>query len=112
MLFNSANQGIHISDFRVYGSLFTNNFPQNFPEGKTKVSVYPNPFTYTTIISFSNPERSFYTLYLRDLSGKIVKRIDNITNEKIELNKDDLPAGLYLIELRGPYIYRGKVVIE
>jgi len=74
--------------------------------------IYPNPFNESTSITFSNTERYSYTLYLKDLTGKVVKTIDGITGENIELNRDGLPAGLYLIELRGPEIYRGKIIIE
>lgn len=80
------------------------------PEASLK--IYPNPFTNTAILSISNPERNSYTLYLKDLSGKIVKTINNITERKTEITRDGLPAGLYLIELRGPNIYRGKIIIQ
>jgi hypothetical protein len=76
------------------------------------LKLYPNPFNESTTITFDNPERYQYTFYLNDLTGKVIRRVDNITGEKIELNRDGLPAGLYLIELRGPKIFRSKLLIE
>jgi hypothetical protein len=76
------------------------------------INIIPNPFNIITIIQFSNPEHNNYQLNLYDRTGRVVKAIYNITDETIELNRDGLPAGLYLIELRGPEIYRGKIVVE
>lgn len=76
------------------------------------LNLYPNPFTNTAIISFKNPEKYSYTLHFKDLSGKTIKMIKNITDEKTEITRDGLPAGLYLIELRGPNIFRGKIIIQ
>jgi len=74
--------------------------------------IYPNPFTNTTNILFPNPESSEYTLIIRNLSGRTVRIIDNITSSRYMLNKEDLANGYYLIELRGDKIYRGRFVIE
>jgi len=46
------------------------------------------------------------------MTGKIVRCIDRIYDGIFELDRKDLPAGLYLLELRGPKIYREKFVIE
>jgi hypothetical protein len=64
------------------------------------------------MIQFINPERAVYQLSIIDLTGKVVRKIWGINSESIELYRDGLPAGLYLLELRGPEIYRVKVVIE
>jgi len=49
---------------------------------------------------------------LHDPSGKNVKMIENITEGKIEISRDGLPAGLYFFEFRGPNIFRGKKNIQ
>jgi hypothetical protein len=74
--------------------------------------VYPNPFNNKTIIQFPNSQSHSYDLVITDLTGKVVRVIGKITENSYELSKDGLPAGLYFIELRGPNIYRGKIVIE
>lgn len=77
-----------------------------------QVIVHPNPFNGTTNIYFKNPEGARYQLSIIDLTGKIVRTVYNITTDRIILNRDNLQAGLYLIELRGSQFYRGKMVVE
>jgi hypothetical protein len=74
--------------------------------------VYPNPFTNTAFISIPNLKGYSYKLYIKDLSGKTIRIVENITKEKTEITRDGLPAGLYLLELRGPKVYRGKIIIQ
>ena len=94
------------------------NFAHRNPEGiiKTQESsrllVQPNPFSNTTVLSFNNPEGYSYTIYITDLSGKLCLFKENITTSEYILEKEDLEKGLYLIELRGPKVYRGKIIIE
>ncbi len=76
------------------------------------LKIYPNPFSDNTKIHFLNPESEPYQLSIINLSGKTVKILNGIKEEIIELNRDGLPAGLYLIELKGSQIYRAKIVIE
>jgi len=75
-------------------------------------NIYPNPFNETTTIQFPNPTSESYKFILTDISGKRLRELNNITSSEIILDRRKLPAGLYLIELRGPNIYRGKIIIE
>ena len=79
------------------------------PEG---LFIYPNPFNRSATITFPNPGRESYKLLLSDLSGKIYRIADGITTSQYVLQKGSLKKGLFFIELRGPEIYRGKLVIE
>ena len=79
---------------------------------KTNLKIIPNPFSESTTIVFSNAGGQSYTLYLTDLSGKVCKIVNDITSSKYVLEKSDLKEGFYFVELRGPEIYRGKIVIE
>ena len=74
--------------------------------------IYPNPFNDRTIIEFPNPLKEKYTLRVVDLSGKTVRIIQNITDSRVELEKGDLPSGIYFIELRGADNFSRKVMIE
>jgi hypothetical protein len=38
--------------------------------------------------------------------------VNNITTSEYVLERGDLKQGLYLVELRGYKIYRGKIVVE
>lgn len=73
------------------------------------ILLYPNPVSDQLYIRL--PEQK-YSVDIYDISGR--KQIErNFQNEGIHvINLNDLPAGLYLIEIRGPFIYRGKIIIE
>jgi len=80
--------------------------------GAAGLSIYPNPFSHSTMLEFPNPDKAAFRMYITDLSGKVVYFEDNILTDKLGLNRHDLPAGVYFVELRGDRIYRGKLVIE
>ncbi len=73
--------------------------------------IYPNPFTDRTLIQFPNPDHTRYQLYVTDMNGKIVKIIENICEESLELNSGGLKKGIFFIELRGAENYRAKILI-
>ena len=76
------------------------------------IDIYPNPFSERTTITFSNPDFQKYQLILMDLTGKVMRQVGDITGNKVELSRENLSPGLYMIELRGVDIYRGMVVVE
>jgi hypothetical protein len=76
------------------------------------VLVYPNPFSNTTMIEFPEAISGAYTLIITDILGKERRMINNITQGKFELRKGNLVNGVYLIELRGENLYRGKIVVH
>ncbi|KPK81088.1 MAG: hypothetical protein AMS27_15755 [Bacteroides sp. SM23_62_1] len=74
--------------------------------------IHPNLFNETAILTFNNPEGLFYTLHIMDLSGKTVRVVNDITTSEFVLERENLKEGFYFIELRGPEIYRGKIIVE
>ena len=74
--------------------------------------VYPNPFNRSTRLSFNNPEGYPYSLYIMDITGKVCRIVDKITTSEYVLEKRDLKEGFYFVELNGPKIYRGKIMVE
>jgi len=90
---------------------------QETPEGITYFSesgfrIIPNPFNETTTLIFHNPEGHAYTLYIMDLSGKVCRIIENINTSEYVLKREGLKEGFYFMELRGPEVYRDKIIIE
>jgi len=79
---------------------------------KNTLHFYPNPFTHTLTIEFPNPYGMEYTLFIRDLSGKVVHTAEPVKNEKVILERGNLAQGYYIIELCGDKIYRGKLIVE
>ncbi len=73
--------------------------------------VFPNPFTSSTTILFDKTLDGIYDLLIYDIVGKQVQRINNITGNKIEINKKDLGTGLFLSYLVNNKT-REKIFIE
>ena len=63
-------------------------------EGK-RVLVYPNPFRDHTILEFKDDPIE-WNLY--DLNGRIL-RSEKVIGDRMQLNKRDLPAGIYHLEV-------------
>ena len=102
-------EGFAFDDFKIYMNPFAEI---ESLQDINNLKIYPNPFNKRTIIEFNNSYHSSYILTIKDLSGKVVRIIDNITQSYYELDRADLSKGIYLIELRGDNIYRGKILIE
>jgi hypothetical protein len=81
-------------------------------EDVREIMTYPNPFKDWTQIYFENPNRNDYQLKVTDMSGKIVRTISDITDNKVILLRENLPQGFYMFELKGDNYYRGKFVIK
>jgi hypothetical protein len=66
------------------------------------ISYYPNPFTSEVVVDLQNVRFEKATLKIYDLLGKIVFEQDvessNLVEQKLTLNLDLLPAGLYSAE--------------
>ena len=74
--------------------------------------IYPNPAENMVIIEYPNPENKAFKLVLTDVTGKVIKLINNLIEEKIELDCNNLSKGIYLLELKGSNTYRGKIIIK
>jgi hypothetical protein len=101
----------------TYSSSFSNpafryNVSSNDLTSPNSIDIYPNPFSESTTLKFRNQEGFQYKLYIMDLSGKICRIIDDIYSSEYAIKKGNLKEGFYFIELRGPDIYRGKIIIE
>ncbi len=64
-------------------------------------SIFPNPFTRTTNISFSVPANNRARLTIYNLSGGIVKQVDNLSNKDspVKWNADNMPSGVFFVYL-------------
>jgi glucose/arabinose dehydrogenase len=100
------------------GSIWRVSFPlyTGIEETKNELDliIYPNPFNKSTTLKFENSNNVNYTVTLYNVFGQIVKTILNVNTNKIEIERSNLPNGLYFIELRTDLnIYAtGKLVIE
>ena len=80
---------------------------------KQFIKIQPNPFSNSTIISFSNPDFKKYSLIINDLSGRTLKKYNNIITENIEVTRTGLENGIYYFQLIGEEkTLTGKLVIQ
>jgi PKD repeat protein len=64
-----------------------------------KIKLYPNPFTTSTTLSYSNKVLSKASIIIYDSYGNIVKQFNNLNGQKVLLSRDNLPSGIYFIRL-------------
>ncbi len=92
------------------------SIPLNVSESPTNSTalIYPNPTNQTATIEFNNPTKQNFTLTLYDLRGQIVRTINNITADKVEIERQNLASGLYFFQLRTDrqVMATGKLTIE
>lgn len=76
--------------------------------------IYPNPTSNYSTLEFKNKTKEHCTLTLYNVCGQLVRTIDNITNEKVEIEKNNLINGFYFFQLQasGQILASGKLVIE
>lgn len=82
------------------------------PEQQLSVSIFPNPFSSQTTL---HTDHYFYdaTLTVYNSFGQLVKEIKNISGQTVTVFRDNLPNGLYFIQLSedSKIISSQKVVI-
>ncbi len=78
----------------------------------SELKIFPNPTTDQVVVAFTNPDHQEYQLRISDLSGKIVDVEEGITSNRIVYSFGDQSRGFYLLELRGPDILRGIILVE
>jgi hypothetical protein len=68
------------------------------------VSVSPNPISDNAVIQYSLEEGGTATLVLSDINGRRVRTLaENTENTTVILNKDELPAGTYILSITTDY---------
>jgi len=75
-----------------------------------ELRIYPNPFSETARIVF--PEIiNGYTLTIRDITGKSVLQLPSVSGREITINREGIAEGIYIVELSGQKVFRGKIVV-
>ena len=77
-----------------------------------EIRSYPNPFSHWTQIDFENPVKYPYELRVTDMSGKLVRMVGDIRDNKVIFIRNNMPQGFYMFELKGDMVYRGEFVIR
>jgi Secretion system C-terminal sorting domain len=64
------------------------------------VSTSPNPFKDVTYITFDNAAGKNFSLSISDITGRVVRNINNITTDFVEIKRENLATGVYFAVLR------------
>jgi hypothetical protein len=77
------------------------------------ISVFPNPFSNSTTIQTTKPLQNA-SLFIYDILGKQVKKMQNISGNEIIITRAYLQNGLYFFKLTDSkgLIGNGKIIIE
>lgn len=120
---SSTTQALYIGgNFTASGSTTLNNItalghpvPIDPAFEGGEISVYPNPMRKTAQIELSGlPAFSSYQLELIDAHGKLVQQSQHGAGESLLIQRDQLPAGLYMYRLIGEeqVIGQGKIMMR
>ncbi|MDB4286202.1 T9SS type A sorting domain-containing protein [bacterium] len=82
--------------------------------GLTGVQVYPNPFTGTTTLTFSNEANKSYQIDIINISGQVVKSYGDIKGDTHEISSDGLHSGIYFLTIRNREgeVFTEKLVVK
>ena len=65
---------------------------------KNKIEIYPNPFSFSTTLSFEKGLQNA-TIEVYNSSGQKVRETNDLSGKSIILGRDDLPGGVYFIRV-------------
>jgi len=86
-------------------SLYLNNITQEIDEYEingNKIKVCPNPFSSSTTIKIYQElinSNSTLSIIISDLLGNELIQVNEIESNTIEINRGNLPSGLYILKL-------------
>ncbi|MFA4851525.1 MAG: T9SS type A sorting domain-containing protein [Bacteroidales bacterium] len=121
---NGANHGDIITTTATDSSGNTSEFSLNkFARIYTEIveynlsniiNIYPNPFNSFTTIEFNYEAGQKYSILVFNSIGQLVKSIDNISEDKITIYKENTNKGIYFIQVRNKkeIIGTGKLIVE
>ena len=92
-------------DVYILTAVNENNYRQT-------ISLFPNPFCMHTVLQ-SEHSLNNATLTVDNCFGQTIKQIKNISGQTITLQRDNLPSGLYFLQLKqdSKVIATNKLVI-
>lgn len=64
------------------------------------VRLFPNPVTSQAVLQFDYSDENEYVITIKDITGKVVRVIDDIYSGYTLINTTDLSPGLYMVVLR------------
>jgi hypothetical protein len=69
------------------------------PVKQVFLQAYPNPFLQETLLKIEGGSGGTGFLIIRDIQGRILRQVPTDGNREIRLHRDELRAGIYLLQL-------------
>ncbi|UCG27126.1 MAG: T9SS type A sorting domain-containing protein [Bacteroidales bacterium] len=91
-----------------WSSLLMAEFEDLKPEG---IKVYPNPFEDYVTIELDDYENT-RRIELIDISGRIVRIIENVSHPSIIMKRDNLQSGMYILKIYARRVVPIRLMIE
>lgn len=92
----TGTSGINYSDFWEYGTISGIDDPS---AAAPQLSIAPNPCSATAVITCSSlPDHAVITI--DDMTGRTLRRWNIMGEERIDFDRADLSAGMYLVNVR------------
>jgi PKD repeat protein len=89
----------------------TSSINDIFKEGK--LSIFPNPANSTVQVTFDVLNGQEYDLAVFNVTGQTVRRMHDHYNGAVKIGRNELPKGLYFIEVEvNGQINRGKLIFK
>ena len=87
---------------------------KNIDEKEGEFNIYPNPFSTNTTIEFENKNGENRTLAIYNSTGALVRKIDNITNGSVRIERENLQSGMYFLQImnNAKRVGAGKIIVE
>jgi len=77
-----------------------------------RIQIYPNPWSDIVTVKFINPEAHSNTCIITDLSGKVIRMIEDIQTDSFTFSRGNMKSGYYIIRLVGENIYTDRFMIR
>ena len=112
MVYDRAGNGVLIHKYKINNTLSGKNALPSV-QTDSKLKIYPNPFTNSTVLEFKNDGNNTFELNIFDIAGNKVKTMKNINGTRLSIKKGHLPPGHYFVELSSAkQNYSSKFVVK
>ena len=114
----TATQTQHIITLTITNDCGTISSNQTFiataiaSPNQGKIRISPNPMTEQAELIVDFPTQKPYSVIITDITGKIVKQWEGISQEKMIIRKEMLSAGTYFVQIKGENGYIEKLIVR
>ena len=81
------------------------------PERVNALKIYPNPFSEVACLEIPEGEIPI-RIELYDISGRRLSILNEITGNRIRIDRSGLLPGTYILKVKGKNLYSGKILIK